>query len=503
MLWLFFIQNDKNMQFYDEVQIHIESGRGGDGLASGRREAKMAFWWPNGWDWWSWWDLIFLATKDEDTLLPYKYKKIFKAQNWEPGRTKDQYWANWESLTLNVPVWTIIKDENWNIIKQLSKDWEKRVALKWWEWGMWNIHFKDSVNQYPTFALLGEPARKKNVILELQLLADVALIWSPSVGKSSLINSVSNTKAKIWDYPFTTIVPNLGSISVGNFHFNMIDIPGLIKWAAEWKWLGNDFLRHILKSRIFCFIADLGKLDNGLNEVPDLMDEIVKYVHEKVDSEAEITLEQRDDNLVLIAKKFDEIILFKKVIFALNKYDLINDDEIVWEYKKQFLIKLNEFTQKELDFEIKWDIFEKNCFVVSAASHYWLDKWINKIAEILKKSPTAEHIFDDDIQEWEFIDEYNIMIKDITDKEKEKLIEEWYIDEIDSKFSKVWEVRDPEFCKRVFITRWGNEEWEMYFWKMMNEIWFMEEFENAGIRKWDVIKVKSYYDWEDDRYILF
>ena len=491
------------MQFYDEVQIHIESGRGWDWLASGRREAKMAFWWPNGWDWWKWWDLVFLATKDEDTLLPYKYKKTFKAQSWEPGRTKDQYWANGESLILNVPVWTIIKDEDWNIIKQLSKDWERWVALKWWEWGMWNIHFKDSVNQYPTFALLGEPARKKNVTLELQLLADVALIGSPSVGKSSLINSVSNTKAKIWDYPFTTIVPNLWSISVGDFHFNMIDIPGLIKWAAEWKWLGNDFLRHILKSRIFCFIWDLEKLDNWLNEIPDLLDEIVKYIHEKVDSEAEISLEQREDWIVLIARKFDEVILFKKIIFALNKYDLINDDEIVWEYKKQFLINLNNFTKKELDFDITMNMLEKNCFVVSAASHYWLDKWINKIAEILKKSPAIEHIFDDDIQEWEFRDEYNILVKDITSTEKQKLLDEWYIDEIDSKYNKVWEVRDPEFCKRVFITQWWNEEWEMYFWKMMNEIWFMEEFENSWIKKWDVIKVKSYYDWENDRYILF
>ena len=368
---------------------------------------------------------------------------------------------------------------------------------------MWNIHFKDSVNQYPTFALLGEPARKKNVTLELQLLADVALIGSPSVGKSSLINSVSNTKAKIGDYPFTTIVPNLGSISVWDFHFNMIDIPGLIKWAAEWKGLGNDFLRHILKSRIFCFIWDLEKLDNWLNEIPDLLDEIVKYIHEKVDADAEISLEERDGWIVLIATKFDEVILFKKIIFALNKYDLINDDEIVWEYKKQFLINLNNFTKKELDFEITADMLEKNCFVVSAASHYGLDKWINKIAEILKKSPAIEHIFDDDVQEWEFRDEYNILVKDITSTEKQKLLDEWYIDEIDSKYNKVREVRDPEFCKRVFITQWWNEEGEMYFWKMMNEIWFMEEFENSWIKKWDVIKVKSYYDWEHDRYILF
>jgi hypothetical protein len=121
----------------------------------------------------------------------------------------------------------------------------------------------------------------------------------------------------------------------------------------------------------------------------------------------------------------------------------------------------------------------------------------------LKKSPAVEHIFDDDVQEWEFRDEYNILVKDITNTEKQKLLEEWYIDEIDSKYSKVWEVRDPEFCKWVFITQWWNEEWEMYFWKMMNEIGFMEEFESAWIRKWDVIKVKSYYDWEHDRYILF
>ena len=124
------------------------------------------------------------------------------------------------------------------------------------------------------------------------------------------------------------------------------------------------------------------------------MDEIVKYIHEKVDENAEISLETRDGSLVLIAKKFDEVILFKKIIFALNKYDLINDDEIVWEYKKQFLINLNNFTKKEVNFEINSDTFEKNCFVVSAASHYWLDKWINKIAEILKKSPAVEHIFE-------------------------------------------------------------------------------------------------------------
>lgn len=491
------------MQFYDEVQIHIESGRGGDGLASGRREAKMAYWWPNGGDWWNWWDLIFVASENEDTLLPYKYKKNFKAQNWEAWRTKDQYWSNWESLTLTVPVWTIIKDENGKIIRQLSTNWEKWTALKWWEWWKWNIHFKDSVNQFPTFALLWEPAHKKDVTLELQLLADIALIGSPSVWKSSLINSVSNTKAKVWDYPFTTIVPNLWSVLVWDYHFNMIDIPGLIQWAAEWKWLGNDFLRHILKAKIFCFIADLEKLDNWLHEVPELLDEIIKYIHEKIDPKYEIKLEQRDDDLALIASKDWEVTMFKKIIFAMNKYDLINDDEIIWEYKKQFLKKFNEYTKENLNFELNNNLFEGNCFVVSAATHYGLENWTKRIANILKKSPIQEHMLDNIDPEWEFEDEYHTMVKDITDTEKSKLLEQWYIEEIDSKFSKVWEVRDPEICKRVFITQWWNEEWEMYFWKQMSELWIVEEFEQSGIRKWDILKIKSYYEWEDDRYILY
>ena len=123
------------------------------------------------------------------------------------------------------------------------------------------MHFKDAVHQYPTFCLLGEPGNKKEIVLELQLLADVALIGTPSVGKTSIINSISNTKAKVADYPFTTLIPNLGSVTVQDMHFNVIDIPGLIKGAAEGRGLGNAFLRHILKARAFCFIGDISRYD--------------------------------------------------------------------------------------------------------------------------------------------------------------------------------------------------------------------------------------------------
>ena len=490
------------MQFYDEVSIEISSGRWGNWISSGRREAKMAFGWPDGWDGGNWWDLIFYASKNENTLLPYKYKKIFKAQNWEDGRTKDQYGANWEHLKLIVPVGTLIKDKNGNILWHLIKDGEIWTALKWGEGWKWNIHFKDSVNQFPTFAILGEPWHKKEIVLELQLLADVALIWSPSVGKSSLINSISHTKAKVADYPFTTIVPNLWSIKVGSYHFNMIDIPWLIKWAAEGKWLGNAFLRHILKARIFCFVADLGRLDQWLNEIPDLFDEIIKYIHTKIDEDVEIKIYKENKDIIMEVKQDGELILNKKIIFAMNKYDLINDDEIIWEYKREFLKNLNKFLKKRLSFEIDKDCFDHNCFVVSAATHFGLEDWKNNMLNLLQTTDLEENAFHSDekieFKKWEIK-----MIQDITNKEKNKLLEKWYIDEINSKFSKVWEINNPEVSKMVFTLMWWNHEAEIWFWKTMSERWFISEFEKNWIRKGDVLKIKSYYETEDDKYIMY
>ena len=253
------------MQFYDEVEISIESWKWWNGLASGRRESWIPYWWPNGWDGGNGGSIIFQASKDESTLLDYKYKKIFKAKNWEDWRTKDQYWANAPDLTLIVPVETMVKHaETGKVLYHFTQDWETWKALAWGIGGKWNIHFKDAVNQYPNFFLLWEPGQKLNLILELQLLGDVGLIWNPSVGKSSLINCAASTKAKVADYPFTTLVPNLWSVSVGDFKFNMVDIPGLIEWAAEGKWLWNDFLRHVLKARIFAMVMDMSRYDEWI-----------------------------------------------------------------------------------------------------------------------------------------------------------------------------------------------------------------------------------------------
>ena len=493
------------MQFYDEVKIHIESGRWWDGLASGRREAGTPFGWPNGGDGGKWGDLIFEASKNENTLVPFRYRKIFKAEKWEPGRTKDQYGANWENTILIVPVWTLIKDEKWNVLWHLTKDKERRVALIWWDGWWWNIHFKDAVNQYPTFALLGEPAHQKEIILELQLLADVALIWSPSVWKSSLINSISHTKAKVADYEFTTLVPNLWSIHVWDYNFNMIDIPGLIKWASEWKWLWNTFLRHILKARVFCFVADLGRFDKWLWEITDLFGEIIMYMYKKIWEDLDIILYEEDWHISIKATRWEETLIDKKIIFAMNKYDLINDEEIVEEYKKEFLKNLNKFLKKDLNFEISTKLLNNNCFTVSAATHSGLENWTKHLVELLKKTKEYDTIFDkSNTQQSNEHKEYDVeMIVDITEKEKENLLDDWYLEEINSKYNKVWMINSPEVCKRTMITQWWNDEWEMYFWKKIEEKWFLAEFDNKWIKKWDVLKIKSYYETVEDRFIMY
>lgn len=490
------------MLFYDEVKIHIESGKWWNGLASGRREAMVAFGWPSWWDGWTGGDIIFVASKDENTLLPYRYQKNFKAQSGEDGRTKDQYGANGESLTLIVPVWTLIRDLEWNLLAQLLQDEQKVIMLKWGIWWKWNIHFKDSVNQFPNFALFGEPSQKKEVILELQLLADVALIGSPSVGKSSLINSISHTKAKVADYPFTTLIPNLWSINVENYNFNMIDIPGLIKWAAEWKWLGNAFLRHVLKARIFCFVADLSRFDLWIEEISDLFFEIREYIKNKIDPNVKFRFLDDENCITMQVIKDEQVIMNKKIIFTINKYDLVYDDEIVEEYKKQFLRNLNIFLRNEFDFEIESQSFESNCFVVSAASHFGLEDWKKWLLNILKKTKNIDYFIDIKNTETSTLDEIE-MIADITDQEKNMLIEKGYLDEIDSEFIGIWEINDPEVSRLVFITPWWNDEWERWFWNEMESKWFIDEFENNWISKWDVLKIKSYYSWHDDRYILY
>ena len=496
------------MQFYDEVKISIESGKWGDGIASGRRESWVPFWWPNGWDWGNWGDIYFVASKDENTLIDYKYKKIFKAKAGEPGRTKDQYWAHWANLELVVPVWTMIKDaETGRLLAQMEHDGQKLRILAWGEWGKGNIHFKDSVNQYPNFYILWEPGHKREIVLELQLLADVGLIWTPSVGKSSLINCMADVKAKVAEYPFTTLVPNLASVSVGNFRFNVIDIPGLIEWASDGKGLWNAFLRHVLKSRVFAFVADLGRFEAGMCETIQLIDEIMLYLKQKfADEDEELNFIFREENGLICfeVEKNDEVIISKRLLFVLNKWDLINDEEVLKEYKAVFYDNINTFLKERRLAQLSLSLLEKNTFTTSAGTFYGIDNLLRKFAELLQKTESIDVELDTYQSEDDPQDEENYdLITEITEEEKPHLIEEWYIEELESRFAKVWYIQNREICKMVFTLPWGNDEAENYFWQLMQNKGFIELLEDEGMMKGDILRIRSFYEGVDDKYILY
>lgn len=490
------------MQFYDEVKITVQSWKWWDGIATGRREAGVPYWWPAGGNWWKGWSIIFRSSKDENTLLAYKFRKIFKAKPGSPGRSKDQYWANAENIILPVPIWTLIKNIDWEIIYVFSKDKEELIILEWWDCGVGNMHFKDSVHQYPDFFLMWEPGQQKEITLELQLLADVALIGSPSVGKSSLINTISEAKAKVANYPFTTLIPNLGCVKTDDLTFNVIDIPWLIKWAAEWKWLGNAFLRHVLKAKVFCFISDCSRYDSGIQEIIDIFDEIIMYISEKFNN-PKISIEEDKWMITLFAKKDKEIILEKRIIFAINKYDLINDQEIINEEMYLLHQKILEYFKKEkLWKKITTKLLEKYTYFVSAATHHWIQERVNKMIPMLKNTKDEEAYNIPEYTPKEVVEE-NLYIKNISESEKEFLIEDWYIEENQAKYTEVREIHDAEICKLVWMLPWWNEEAEQRFWWILNHKWVIQIFETKGLRKWDVLKIKSYYSNKDDRYILY
>lgn len=246
------------MQFVDEVKIYVRSGDGGAGCVSFRREKFIPFGGPDGGDGGDGGDVIIEAAPGLSTLLDLKQRPHQKAERGRHGMGKDRHGASGDDLTIKVPVGTVIKDaETGEILADLSESRERVVILKGGRGGQGNARFKTSTNRVPRFAQPGEPGEEKCLRLELKLLADVGLLGFPSVGKSSLITKISAARPRIADYPFTTLVPNLGVVAYKNFRsFVVADIPGLIEGAHEGAGLGHRFLRHVERTRILLHLLD-------------------------------------------------------------------------------------------------------------------------------------------------------------------------------------------------------------------------------------------------------
>lgn len=240
------------MHFVDEVTLSVAAGDGGNGCAAMRREKYIPLGGPAGGDGGKGGDVVFEAHDRFTTLLDLRYRKLIRAQRGEHGRGKDQYGKGGEDMLVQVPPGTQVYDDDTSeLICDLDKHGERFVVARGGTGGRGNIHFASSVNQAPTKAEPGEPGEHRNLRLELKLLADVGLLGFPNVGKSTLIATVSRARPKIADYPFTTLAPNLGVVSMGDERsFVIADIPGIVEGAAEGTGLGLQFLRHVERTRV-------------------------------------------------------------------------------------------------------------------------------------------------------------------------------------------------------------------------------------------------------------
>ena len=245
--------------FIDRVKIYVKGGRGGNGAVAFLREKYRPRGGPAGGDGGKGGDVILVATKSKHTLLDFKYKKHFKAQNGEHGKGKNQKGKDGEDLVINVPVGTIVKEaETEEILCDLVEEGQRCVVAKGGRGGRGNAHFATPTNQAPRYAEPGEEGEERWIILELKLIADVGIVGLPNAGKSTLLSKLTKARPKIADYPFTTITPNLGVMELDEERrLVLADIPGLIENAHKGAGLGHEFLRHIERTKFLLHLIDV------------------------------------------------------------------------------------------------------------------------------------------------------------------------------------------------------------------------------------------------------
>ncbi|MEP7262141.1 MAG: Obg family GTPase CgtA, partial [Usitatibacter sp.] len=270
------------MKFFDEARIEVIAGNGGDGSASMRREKFVPRGGPDGGDGGRGGSIWVVADNNLNTLIDFRYQRVFRAKDGENGRGRDQYGKGAEDIILRVPVGTVIKESETNaLIADLAKNGDRALLAQGGKGGIGNIHFKSSVNRAPRQFTHGEMGESKHLEMELRVLADVGLLGMPNAGKSTFIRAVSSAKPKVADYPFTTLHPNLGVVRVDTSRsFVVADIPGLIEGAAEGAGLGHQFLRHLQRTNLLLHIVDMAPFDESADpaaEVKALAAELKKY----------------------------------------------------------------------------------------------------------------------------------------------------------------------------------------------------------------------------------
>lgn len=333
------------MKFIDKSKIRVVSGRGGNGMVAWRREKYVDKGGPAGGDGGRGGDVYLVADENMSTLMDFKHKSVFKAEAGENGGIKNMQGRCAKDLFIKVPVGTVVKDiKNGNIIADLTEHEQKVLVAKGGRGGRGNARFATAQKRAPQFCEPGEPPIERELFLELKLIADVGLLGMPNAGKSTLISRISSAKPKIADYPFTTLIPNLGVVKKRSGDgYVVADIPGLIEGASEGVGLGHDFLRHVERCRFLVHLIDSTE-ENPFDN------------YEKINLE----LQKHSEHLANLYQ-----------IIALNKIDAIDEDkksELLEQFKK----------------------VSGNVFMISAVTGENLDKLTDFMGEKVDEIPKSE-----------------------------------------------------------------------------------------------------------------
>ncbi|MDH3256007.1 MAG: GTPase ObgE [Nitrospinota bacterium] len=330
--------------FVDQVKITVQAGNGGDGCCSFRREKFIPKGGPDGGDGGKGGDVVFRAVGNLSTLLDLRYQQLYRAEHGKAGSGQLKTGKSGKDCVIQVPVGTVVRDhETRNVLADLTEDSQEFVIARGGRGGLGNEHYKSSTNRAPRRADPGEPGKHRVLFVELKLLADVAIIGFPNAGKSTLISKISNARPKIADYPFSTLVPNLGLVQVGDYQsFIAADIPGLIQDAHLGKGLGTRFLKHTERTRLLVHLLDFSIASdrNPISDYETIQNELKQFSEDLYDKPQ-----------ILVANKIDhpeaetKFAEFKERLEAINP-DLFVCSSVTGKGLKELVYKIYELLEK-------------------------------------------------------------------------------------------------------------------------------------------------------------
>ncbi len=341
------------MKFLDKAKIRIVSGKGGNGMVAWRREKYVDKGGPAGGDGGRGGDIYLIADEHISTLMDFKHKSVYKAPNGENGGIKGMHGAGADDLYIKVPLGTVIRDtKTGNIIGDLTEDGQILLVAKGGRGGRGNARFATANRKAPQFCEPGEPGIERILELELKLIADVGLLGMPNAGKSTFISAVSSAKPKIADYPFTTLVPNLGVVKKADGGAYVIaDIPGLIEGASEGVGLGHEFLRHVERCRFLLHIVDM-TAENPIENYKIINNELAKH-SERLKNLYQITVLNKSDAVDEatcnnLKKEFKQI---SNDVFVISAVTRENLQELLYFIDE----KIDEIPKPDFDIDVKED----------------------------------------------------------------------------------------------------------------------------------------------------